>query len=146
MIKFKRVMAFLLTLVLCLTISTNMAFATESKDVNLIDNSEITLIDESGINPCYKNIDYIYGNIEAKGTKVYLSTTVVANVKTDIKILMCLERLDNGIYIPVADWQKSGKGTSLNVSASKIHNILKKYRLRAVVTVGGEKATIYRYL
>lgn len=146
MIKFKKIMAFLLTLVLCLTISNNVVFAAESKDTNLTDNSEITLINEPGINPCYQNIDYIYGSIEAKGTRVYLSTTVVAKAKTDIKILMCLERCDEGIYIPVADWQKSSKGTSLNVSASRIHNVLKKYRLRAIVTVGGEKATIYRYL
>lgn len=146
MVKFKRVMAFLLTLVLCLTISNNVVFAAGPKDINLTNNSEITLVDEPGINPCYQHIDLIYGSIEAKGTKVYLSTTVVAKAKTDIKILMCLERLDEGIYIPVADWQKSGRGTSLNVSASRIHNVLKKYRLRAIVTVGGEKATIYRYL
>lgn len=146
MIKFKRVMAFLLTLILCLTISNSTVFAAESKDVNFVDDSEITLINEPGVSPYYQNIDYIYATIEAKGTKVYLSTTVVANKKTDIKILMCLERLDEGIYIPVADWQKSGNGTSLNISASRIHNVLKKYRLRAIVTVGGEKATIYRYL
>ena len=108
--------------------------------------NDIIITDDSGVDLRYMNIDLISASITSKGTKVYLSTSVVSKSRNNIKILMCLERLDGTTYKTIADWSNSGTGTTLSVSGSRVYNVLKKYRLRSVVTVGNESVTVYRYL
>lgn len=146
MIKLRKITAFMLSLLVLITCGSNTAFASEldnpSNDgfyVNTFDN-------DSDIALYYTNIDSISASIKESGAKAYLSTTVVSKKKNNIKIVMCLERLDGSYYKPVANWDKTGNDTVLEVSASRVINVLKKYRLRSVVTIGNESVTVYRYL
>lgn len=140
--KINRIFTFVLTIIIVFTFGANTALASETKSP--IDS--VTITDDSGVDLLYMNIDLISASITSKGAKVYLSTSVVSKSRNNIKILMCLERLDGTTYKTIADWSNSGTGTTLSVDGSRVYNVLKKYRLRSVVTVGNESVTVYRYL
>lgn len=140
--KINRIFTFILTIIIVFTFGANTVLASETKSPT----NDIIITDDSGVDLRYMNIDLISASITSKGTKVYLSTSVVSKSRNNIKILMCLERLDGTTYKTIADWSNSGTGTTLSVSGSRVYNVLKKYRLRSVVTVGNESVTVYRYL
>lgn len=140
--KINRIFTFILTIIIVFTFGANTALASETKSPTY----DVIITDDSGVDLIYMNIDLISASITSKGTKVYLSTSVVSKSRNNIKILMCLERLDGTTYKTIADWSNSGTGTTLSVSGSRVYNVLKKYRLRSVVTVGNESVTVYRYL
>lgn len=147
MIKLRKITAFMLSLLVLITCSSNTALASELDDNSNNDGVYINTFDnDSDIALYYTNIDSISASIKESGAKVYLSTTVVSKKKNNIKIVMCLERLDGSYYKPVANWDKTGNDIILEVSASRVINVLKKYRLRSVVTIGNESVTVYRYL
>ena len=140
--KINRIFTFILTIIIVFTFGANTVLASETKSPT----NDIIITDDSGVDLRYMNIDLISASITSKGTKVYLSTSVVSKSRNNIKILMCLERLDGTTYKTISDWSNSGTGTTLSVSGSRVYNVLKKYRLRSVVTVGNESVTVYRYL
>lgn len=140
--KINRIFTFILTIIIVFTFGANTALASETKSPT----NDVIITDDSGVDLIYMNIDLISASITSKGTKVYLFTSVVSKSRNNIKILMCLERLDGTTYKTIADWSNSGTGTTLSVSGSRVYNVLKKYRLRSVVTVGNESVTVYRYL
>lgn len=140
--KINRIFTFILTIIIVFTFGANTVLASETKSPT----NDIIITDDSEVDLRYMNIDLISASITSKGTKVYLSTSVVSKSRNNIKILMCLERLDGTTYKTIADWSNSGTGTTLSVSGSRVYNVLKKYRLRSVVTVGNESVTVYRYL
>lgn len=140
--KINRIFTFILTIIIVFTFGANTVLASETKSPT----NDIIITDDSGVDLRYMNIDLISASITSKGTKVYLSTSVASKSRNNIKILMCLERLDGTTYKTIADWSNSGTGTTLSVSGSRVYNVLKKYRLRSVVTVGNESVTVYRYL
>lgn len=140
--KINRIFTFILTIIIVFTFGANTALASETKSPA----NDVIITDDSGVDLIYMNIDLISASITSKGTKVYLSTSVASKSRNNIKILMCLERLDGTTYKTIADWSNSGTGTTLSVSGSRVYNVLKKYRLRSVVTVGNESVTVYRYL
>lgn len=140
--KINRIFTFILTIIIVFTFGANTVLASETKSPT----NDIIITDDSGVDLRYMNIDLISASITSKCTKVYLSTSVVSKSRNNIKILMCLERLDGTTYKTIADWSNSGTGTTLSVSGSRVYNVLKKYRLRSVVTVGNESVTVYRYL
>lgn len=140
--KINKIFTFILTIIIVFTFGANTVLASETKSPT----NDVIITDDSGVDLLYMNIDLISASITSKGAKVYLSTSVVSKSRNNIKILMCLERLDGTTYKTIADWSNSGTGTTLSVSGSRVYNVLKKYRLRSVVTVGNESVTVYRYL
>lgn len=144
MIKAKKIITILLTIIMVCLVGNNTTFASELNRDN--SDTDLIIVDEDSIDPCYLNIEGISASITSKGVKAYLTTDVVAKSKNNIKILMCLERLDGSTYKPIADWTNSGYGSTLSIDASRVINVAKKYRLRSVVTVGTESVTVYRYL
>ncbi|MGN0005011.1 MAG: hypothetical protein ACI37Z_03390 [Candidatus Gastranaerophilaceae bacterium] len=141
--RFKNIAALILSVLMLLGCDKVMAY-TEAPIEN---ESVITQAQEISAQPYYVNISSIAGNIYISGVKVYLNTTVVAkNSNSNIAVTQYLERKDGSSYTIVDYWSDSCTGSILEMNNSRLCNVLKEYRLRAVVTVGTEKTTIYRYL
>lgn len=141
--KFKKIAALILSVLMLLGCDKVMA----NTEMPVENESVITQAQEVSAQPYYVNISSIAGNIYISGVKVYLNTTVVAkNSNSNIAITQYLERKDGSSYTIVDYWSDSCTGSVLEMNNSRLCNVLKEYRLRAVVTVGTEKTTIYRYL
>ena len=149
MTNFKKITTFLMALIIFLTLGSNTVFASVPEDNTAVfdDGSYVNLSDDdSNIALYYANIDGISASITSKGAKAYLSTSVDAKSKNNIKIMMCLERLDGSMYKTIAYWTDSAYDDLLSVDSSRVINLAEKYRLRSVVTVGSGSVTVYRYL
>ena len=80
------------------------------------------------------------------GITAHGSASLTAQKKTSLQIVMTLQKQNsNGTWSNVKTWSNSGTGVTLNLSCSKIINVLNTYRMKGTFTAGGETTTIYRY-
>ena len=72
--------------------------------------------------------------------------SLTAKRNTSLQIVMTLQKKNsNGTWSNVQTCSKSGSGTVLNLTGSKVINVLNTYRVKGTFTAGGETTTIYRY-
>lgn len=141
--KFKKFAALILSVLMLLGCDKTIAYA----GTPIENEPAIMQTYEMSAQPYYVNISSITGDIYISGVKVYLNTTVVAKkANSSIAMTQYLERKDGSSYTIVDFWSDSCTGSILEMNNSRVCNVLKEYRLRAVVTVGTEKTTVYRYL
>ena len=80
------------------------------------------------------------------GVTAYGAATLTTQKSASMQIVMTLQKQNsNGTWSNVKTWSKTGTGTYLYLSQSKVINVLNTYRLKGTFTAGGETTTIYRY-
>lgn len=86
-------------------------------------------------------LTFTISGVTAKG-----SASLTAKQNTSLQIVMTLQKKNsNGTWSNVKTWSQSGTGDHLNLSGSKVINVLNTYRMKGTFTAGGETTTIYRY-
>lgn len=93
----------------------------------------------------YNVINDCYVSISKSGISVNCSAVLRAQYSTSLKIVMVLQKDTSSGWTNVKTWTATGTGKYLDLSESKVINILNTYRLKVTFTAGSESVTKYAY-
>ena len=80
------------------------------------------------------------------GLTAHCAGSLSAKKNCSMQVVMTLQKKNSdGTWSNVKTWSKTGTGTSLTLTQTRVINVLSTYRLKGTFTAGGETTTIYRY-
>lgn len=101
--------------------------------------------DDGGISPQLVIIKSTNSSLVFSGVKAYCTASMTTSTSTSMSITMELQKKSSDTYNTVETWYKSGTGTSLSDSQSKVINILSDYRLKVTFKAGSETSVVFEY-
>lgn len=94
----------------------------------------------------YTNIGAAGLTFAISGVTAHCAATLTAKKSMSLQIVMTLQKKNsNGTWSNVKTWSKTGTGVGIDLTQTRVINVLSTYRLKGTFTAGGETTTIYRY-
>lgn len=127
---------------LCLTLCMVMMFSVFS--VSFVSNAAETE-EESVIMPRYSTISGYSVGFDVSGFTATATVTLSAQVSTNLKIVIYLQKETSDGYETVKTWTHTDTGYATGVEKEATANIFYNYRIKVVMTAGSETITVFRY-
>lgn len=97
------------------------------------------------VSPRFTTISNTVVDFTISGLNSTSKATLMSQYSTNLKIVIELQKEKSSGYETIETWTKTGTGTSLILSESRLINILSNYRIKVTFTAGSESIYMYKY-
>lgn len=95
--------------------------------------------------PRFTTISNTVVDFTISGLNSTSKATLMSYYSTNLKIVIELQKEKGSGYETIETWTKTGTGTSLILSESRLINVLSNYRIKVTFTAGSESTYMYKY-